>query len=318
MTQLRLVCLLAACLSVPAIAAPLAISNAAYAGTYVRDCRTSAERLAGNPTPSLCVEGTNTFGSTLVDMRYDANYGGLTAATTTLSPLAVGTRGSVDASGTPGTLALHQATFTNASYARASSQVEAMQSFTWDGTGSAHRAISGHVDFTSSSLTNSAGFGAAVNSPASFVQASINVFSLSTGSFEIDDENISTPFFDAGAQALPDYVNAAASFFESSTGAALDWTFEFDLVTGRTYYVDAWFGVWAKFGAGIDASNTFSATLGQMNANGQFESSLEGLQLAAASDHGTHNGNTVPEPSAIALLLLALGCAGVAQRRRQR
>jgi hypothetical protein len=314
MKNFSLACLLA-CLAAPALATPLAISNAAYAGTYVRDCRTGAERTAGSPTPSLCDDNLGTFAHTLVDMRYDANYGGLTAATATLSPLAAGTHGSVDASGTPGTLALHQSTFTNTTYARASSQVEALQSFTWDGTGSAHRAISGHLDFSSSSLTDSAGFGAALTTPSSFVQASINVFSLTGASFEYDDANTGTPLFDASAAALPDYANAAASFFESSTGAALDWTLEFDLVTGRTYYVDAWFGVWAKFGAGIDASHTFSATLGRLDANGQFEQSLDGLQLAAPSDHGSHNGNTVPEPSGIALLMLALGCV-LFQRRR--
>ncbi len=320
MTKLHSACsitlLLAAMAS--AGAAPLAVSNGAYAGTYVRDCRTGAERSAGTLTPSLCNDATGTFGNTLVDMRYDANYGGLTAATVTLSPLAVGTRGSVDGTGTPGSLILHQATMTNTSYTRASSQVEAMQSFTWDGSGSAHRAIAGHLDFNATNLTDRQGFWDALTTPASQVQASLGVFSLSTGSFEVDTANQNRPAFEDTASTLADYQSEAGSFFESVGPAGLDWNLEFDLVTGRTYYMDAWFGLWAKYGAGIDATHTFTATLGEIDANGQFQQSIAGLRLAPESDDGIHDGNTVPEPSGMALLLLAFGCAGLALRRQRR
>jgi hypothetical protein len=140
------------------------------------------------------------------------------------------------------------------------------------------------------------------------------VFSLSAGSFDVDSAITYTPMFYAQAEALPDYVTAASSFFETSTGSAMDWTMTFSMVTGRTYYVDAWFGVWAKFGAGIDASNTFTATLGQMGADGNFEKTIEGLHLAAPSDDGVNHGN-VPEPSTVALFLL--GLAALAHLRRK-
>lgn len=308
---------LALATALPAAAAPLSISNGAYAGTFVRDCRTAAERSAGTTTPSLCKDADGTsFANTIVDMRYNANYGGLNASMATVHPLASGTAGSVNAAGTPGTLALHQSTFTHQPYARASSQVEAMQSFTWDGTGSSTRAIAGHIDFSATYLTNSAGFGAALTTPASFIQASINVFSLATGSFDVDSAITYTPMFYSQASVLPDYVTAASSFFETSTGSALDWTMTFSMVTGRTYYVDAWFGVWAKFGAGIDASNTFTATLGELAPDGSFNATIDGLQLAEPSDDGVNHGN-VPEPSGSALFLLALAAlAGLRHIRK--
>ena len=317
--KLILTAALAAAIAVPAAAAPLSISNGAYAGTFVRDCRTAAERSAGTTTPSLCDDNIDTsFAGTIVDMRYNANYGGLNASTTTLSPLAAGTIGSVNAAGTPGTLALHQSTYTHQPYARASSQVEAMQSFTWDGTGSSTRAIAGHLDFSATNLTNSAGFRSALTTPASFIQASINVFSLTTGSFNVDSAITYTPMFATQAEVLPDYALAAASFFESSTGSSLDWTMTFSMVTGRTYYVDAWFGVWAKFGASVDASNTFTATLGEIAPDGSFQDTIAGLQLAEPSDDGVNIGNTVPEPSGIALFLLSLAALFALRRSRHR
>ncbi|UUZ55214.1 hypothetical protein LP419_05175 [Massilia sp. H-1] len=107
----RLACVLAALACVASSASATQIANGAHVSTYVRDCRTAAERLAGTPTPSLCDDNLGSFAHTLVDMRYDSNYGGLTAHAGTLDPLATNSRGSVDASGTPGTLILRQATF---------------------------------------------------------------------------------------------------------------------------------------------------------------------------------------------------------------
>ncbi|MES2319455.1 MAG: PEP-CTERM sorting domain-containing protein [Pseudomonadota bacterium] len=318
MTILRPACLLSALLiaATSVSAAPLAIGNGAYAGTYVRDCRTAAARAAGSPTPNLCDEATSTFSNTLVDMRYDANYGGLSAAMSTIHPYATGTAGSVDAAGTPGSLLLNQATYSTTSFARASSQAEALQSFTWDGTGSSHRALSGRLDFSATNLADRAGFTAALTSPSNLVQASLEVFSLETGSFEIDTAFGGRPDFAAQASVRADFSSEAAQFYEEAPAAGLDWLLEFDMVMGRTYYMDAWFGLWAKFGASIDASHSMRATLGQLQADGSFVASLEGLHLAAASDDGIHEGNTVPEPSGSALLLLALGCVAVLRRQR--
>jgi hypothetical protein len=312
----RLACLFATFATLAGSASAAQIANGAHVSTYVRDCRTAAERLAGTPTPSQCVDNTDTFGHTLVDMRYDSNYGGLIANAGTLDPLAANTRGSVDASGTPGTLILRQATFSTSTYSRASSQVEAMQSFTWDGTGSATRTVAGHLDFTGSHVGTQSDFFAAITSPASMISASINVFSLDTASFEVDTGNIARPFFDSVASELPDYVSGAVSTFETGTGSALDWTMDFTMVAGRTYYIDAWFGIWAKYGAYIDASHTFTATLGQMD-NGNFVASTAGLDLADPLAHPIRSTNNVPEPAGIALMLLAMGALGAARRRPQ-
>jgi len=312
----RYACLFATLATLAASASATQISNGAHVSTYVRDCRTAAERLADSPTPSLCDDNLGTFGGTMVDMRYDSNYGGLTASAGTLDPLAANTRGSVDASGTPGTLILRQATFSTSTYSRASSQVEAMQSFTWDGTGSATRTVAGHLDFGGTHVGTQADFFAALTSAASMISASINVFSLDTVSFDIDTGITSRPFFDTTASTLPDYLSNGVSNFETGTGSALDWTMDFTMVAGRTYYVDAWFGIWAKYGAYIDASHTFTATLGQMD-NGSFVATTAGLDLADPSDHPVHNTNNVPEPAGIALMLLALGLLGAARRRQQ-
>ncbi|SHH07019.1 PEP-CTERM sorting domain-containing protein [Massilia sp. CF038] len=297
----------------PAFATPIA--NGAHVSTYVRDCRTEAERLAGTPTPSLCDDNTSTFQNTIVDQRYDSNFGGLTAAAGTLHPLATNTRGSVDASGTPGTLILRQATFSTASYARASSQVEAMQSFTWDGTGSATRTVAGHLDFSGTSVGTQADFFAALTSAASMISASIHVFSLDTVSFDVDTGVTTRPFFDSIASTLPDYLSSGSTSFETGTGSALDWTMDFTMVAGRTYYIDAWFGIWAKYGAEIDASHTFTATLGQME-NGVFVAGTQGLDLADPLADPIRVSNNVPEPGSLALLLLSLGALGWLRRPR--
>jgi len=311
----HLACLLVSFAAAAGPASAALIANGAHVSTYVRDCRSAAERLAGTPTPSLCDDNLGTFGATLVDQRYDTNYGGLTASAGTVHPLATNTRGSVDASGTPGTLILRQATFSTSSYSRASSQVEAMQSFTWDGTGSATRTVAGHLDFTGTNVGTQADFFAALTSAASMISASINVFSLDTASFDVDASGTTRPFFDSIASALPDYVSGGVSTFETGTGNALDWTMDFTMVAGRTYYIDAWFGIWAKYGAQIDASHTFTATLGRID-QGQFVADTSGLNLADPLDRPIHVGNSVPEPGSIALLLLSLSLMGWLRRQR--
>jgi hypothetical protein len=310
----RVVCLFAALTAVASAASAAHIANGAHVSTYVRDCRSAAERVAGTPTPSLCDDNLGSFGQTLVDVRYDSNYGALSAAAGTLNPLAANTRGSVDASGTPGTLILRQATFSTSTYSRASSQVEAMQSFTWDGTGSATRTVAGHLDFTGTHVGTQSDFFAALTSAASMISASINVFSLDTVSFDVDTGSTVRPFFDAVASGLPDYVSGGVSTFETGTGSALDWTMDFTMVAGRTYYIDAWFGIWAKYGAELDASHTFTATLGQMD-KGQFVAGTDGLDLADPLDHAIRVSNNVPEPGSVALLLLSLGMLGFLRRR---
>ncbi|UUZ49676.1 hypothetical protein LP420_05500 [Massilia sp. B-10] len=102
------------------------------------------------------------------------------------------------------------------------------------------------------------------------ISASINVFSLDTVSFDVDTGNVTRPFFDSLASELPDYVSDGVSTFETGTGSALDWTMDFTMVA-RPHLLHRrlvrHLGQVRRLS--LDASHTFTATLGQMD-NGQF------------------------------------------------
>lgn len=297
----------------PVQAAPVNISNAAFAASYVRDCRTAAERAASVSTPSLCGE-TDALGfqNTLVERRYNLQLGGTSAAASATNPLGITARGatggSVDASGAAGVLSLHQGGFSSTPYARVSGHTEALQSYTWDGTGAAARSILGHVDFTASHLMSQADFNLVTAAPANLVQARITVFSLDNPSFSYDSDLIpSSGNLYLEAEPRPDYVIEAESFITDVTTPSLDWVVDFNMVVGRTYFINAWLGTWAKFGAEIDASHTFTATLGQGSTVAAFAPTVQGLTAAAPLASPVVNSNAVPEPATPWLVLPALG-----------
>ena len=279
----------------PVQAAPVNISNAAFAASYVRDCRTAAERAAGVSTPSLCGE-TDALGfqNTLVERRYNLQLGGTSAAASATNPLGITARGatggSVDASGAAGVLSLHQGGFSSTPYARVSGHTEALQSYTWDGTGAAARSILGHVDFTASHLMSQADFNLVTAAPANLVQARITVFSLDNPSFSYDS----------------DLIPSSGNLYLEAEPRP-DWVVDFNMVVGRSYFINAWLGTWAKFGAEIDASHTFTATLGQGSTVAAFAPTVQGLTAAAPLASPVVNSNAVPEPATPWLVLAALG-----------
>lgn len=311
----------------PASAAMVDFSNAANVSVHVRDCRSAAARAANSLAPDLCEASADyAFASTRTSTSYSGSLGGLTASVSSVDPLAQSptgggaSRASVDASGDFGTLVLRQGAFTSQPYARVSAHTNALQSFTWDGvTGSANRTIRGSVDFTATA------FGAphlpdaaSSSAPASFLNAAINVFSLATPSFAIDTEDYfpqSIVDFDSYAQARTDYRSEATSLLTGAeNGSPLVWELSFVMEAERTYFVDSWLGVWAVFGAELDATHTFTSTWGRTDATG-FVADFSGLTAAAASPN-PYVDQTVATPGTLWLVLLAGGAATVHRNQR--
>src|SRR4051812_11256605 len=103
----RLFCLALAAAATGASAIPTAISNAAYAATYVRDCRSPAAQAAGSTTPDRCEAALDGAGNPIfrpiIEQNSQMTIGGTTAATAATNPIGMHggevTRSSIDASG---------------------------------------------------------------------------------------------------------------------------------------------------------------------------------------------------------------------------
>ena len=78
--------LLALALAPLAQAAPTAISNAAFAATYVRDCRSAAAQTAGSTTPDRCGVVLDSSGqpifSRIIEQQSQLTLGGTMASAT--------------------------------------------------------------------------------------------------------------------------------------------------------------------------------------------------------------------------------------------
>lgn len=307
----RLFCAVAGILmfsSAPAFA--ITVSNAAHTFSFVRDCRSAASRALGSTVPDKC-EASGDFSSTKVEETYDGNYGGLVASNLTTSTLASSgldqTRSYVDASGALGVLTIKQGAFTSLPYARVSSHSEALQSYSWDGLGSSNRTLNAAINFTATDLIGKSLFDTSGDTAASFVTGTVRVFSLLTASFDVtpsaEFQNFSDQAFLTGAG-----YQLEASFDSGDVlGSPLSNNLNFNLQTGRYYFIDSYLGLWAKFGASIDATHTFTTTIGDMT----------GLTAASPSDQPLEITNKVPEPASLTLSLLGL-CALIAVSRRRK
>lgn len=186
---------LAALLSWAGAAQAAAVANGAFAGVYVRDCRSAAQQAAGATTPDKCNDAlatapTDTFTDTLQQRLGDLNPGFLTAAITATHALGITpggtTASSVDGSGTPGVIALHQGAFTSLPYARVSGHSDALQSFFYSGAGPSRRTVHTTLTYSGTSVVNQTGFQAATTTAASMVWGQVRVFSLAAGAFDFD------------------------------------------------------------------------------------------------------------------------------------
>jgi hypothetical protein len=303
----------------------LMISNAAYAGAFVRDCRSAAAAAAGSLVPDKCVETSSDaatgFSGTLKQQAENASFGGYTAAVAATNPLGiVGSNASgstVDASGAAGTLVLKQGAFSSTGYARVSGQSVALQSFYFDGSGPAVRTVSGALDFTASNLMSQADFNADINAPGNLIQGGITVFSLTAATFDYTPGG-GVPFFDATAfDTGAGYRDEASIFVNEVLGSPYSVSVTFTPEVGRYYFIQSRLGLWAKFGATLDATHTFKTTLGVTDTTtGVFTPTTEGFTAAAALPNPEGiPGAPVPEP---ATWLLALGGLAVVLQRRQR
>lgn len=261
-------------------AATVSVSNGVWAGSFVRDCRSSSA-LSG---PDRCIEGNRPSFPPFVE-SVEASYpGALQAGVLTSHPLArtsgIDVTGSmVEASSNPlETPRVRLAVFTSTNYARASTGVASLQGYTWDGTGDPARSLSLTATFTGSNLIDTDPTPDFI--PEAIMYGSIMVFSLTTPTFEVEDAlPVGDPipgacYLDA---QLPDCLASRADYRLEAVdyygGSDTTATAAFTLESGRTYFVWVEGSGIARFGAYVDARNTvltrWSDATGLTAATGQ-------------------------------------------------
>jgi len=326
-------CLALAAVATGASAVPTAISNGAFAATYVRDCRSPAAQAAGSPTPDRCEAALDASGQPIfrpiIEQNSQLAVGGTAAATAATNPIGSHggqvTRSSIDASGAAGVLVLKQGAFAG-DYARVSGHSLGLQSFQYTGSVAETRSVHNVLDFTSNvtptHIMDQPGDADLGTTNASvYAKTRVTVFSLLTSSFDFDpDTGIA---FDPQSQGFWSQASGRADFrlegevdndgiTASGTATDIDFTVE----SGRYYFIESYLGLWARFGGELDATHTFTSTLGLKDAAGAFVADPSDFTAAAALDAPIIiNAGNVPEPATLALSSLAFA-ALVGQRRR--
>jgi len=249
-------------------AATVSVSNGVYAGSYVRDCRSSTA-LSG---PDRCIEGNNaSFSGTIVEISQSSYPGAIQAGVLTSHPL--GRTSGIDVTGStveapanafqPPQLRL--AVFTPTNYARASTGVASVQGYSWDGSGDPARSLSLTATFTGSNLIDADP--SPTFNPEAIIWGSIAVFSLATPTFEVEENlPVGNPvpgvcYVDAGLlnclASRADYRLEAEDYFGGSDSNA---TVAITLQPGRHYFTWVYSAGIARFGARLDARNTVVTT----------------------------------------------------------
>ncbi|MGM9480748.1 PEP-CTERM sorting domain-containing protein [Roseateles sp. NT4] len=331
-----LFCLALAAAATGASAVPTAISNAAFAATYVRDCRSPAAQTAGSTTPDRCEAALDASGQPIfrpiIEQNSQMTIGGTSAATSATNPIGAHggqvTRSSIDASGAAGVLILKQGAFAG-DYARVSGHSVGLQSFQYTGTTPEVRSVHNVLDFSSNvtptailDLPGDADLG--TTNASVYAKTRVTVFSLLTSSFDFDNDP--TLGFDPQASGFWSQASGRADFrlegqvdntgiTASGTATDIDFTVE----AGRYYFVESYLGLWARFGGELDATHTFTSTLGEKDASGAFVADASDFTAAAALDAPiVINAGNVPEPATLALSGLAFAALLGQRRRAQR
>jgi hypothetical protein len=317
-------CLALAAVATGASAVPTAISNGAFAATYVRDCRSPAAQAAGSVTPDRCEAALDASGNPIfrpiVELNSQMTLGGTAAATSATNPIGSHggkvTQSSIDASGAAGVLVLKQGAFAG-NYARVSGHSVGLQSFQYTGATTEVRSVHNVLDFSSNvtptHILDAPGDADLGTTHASvYATTRVTVFSLLTSSFNFDADPALG--FDPQASGFWSQASGRADFrLEgevdntgiTASGTATD--IDFTVQAGRYYFIESYLGLWARFGGELDATHTFTSTLGVKDAAGAFTADSSGFTAAAAlAAPIVINTGHVPEPATLALVGLAL------------
>ncbi|MYN45963.1 hypothetical protein GTP23_12985 [Pseudoduganella sp. FT93W] len=200
-----------------------------------------------------------------------------------------------------GNLTIKLGAFTGTSYARVSAQSYALQSYSWDGSGSASRTLSGSLDFDIVSVVP---FSSTSVSASAEVEGAVTVFSLASNSFNFDVSQARLGNFEAFAQNRADYRSEAQSSVHSVDGSPYQFNVSFSMEAGRTYFLQSWLGAYARFGGALDATHTFIVHLDDVQGLSASEALADPQVITS-----------VPEPEGIWLWSAGLAMLGLLRRR---
>jgi hypothetical protein len=321
--------------AISASAAPTAISNGAFAATYVRDCRSPAAQAAGSTTPDRCEAALDPAGNPIfrpiIELNSQMTIGGTSAAAAATNPIGMHggevTRSSIDASGAAGVLLLRQGAFA-AEYGRVSGHSLGLQSFQYTGAGSEVRSLHNVLDFTANVTPThildgpgDADLGT-VNASV-YAKTRVTVFSLLASTFDFDADpalgfDPQSSGFWSQAAGRADFRLEGEVNNDGITASGMATDIDFTVEAGRYYFVESYLGLWARFGGEFDATHTFTSTLGEKDASGAFVADPSEFTAAAAlAAPIVINAGNVPEPGTLALAGLALTAMFAPRRPRK-